>query len=485
VTERHLETIVLRVLAAIGCLSLFSNTAATFESVDDSRQWALTGLTIIDVISGDMIPDQTIVVKNGVIQSIGNDLPVGNDETILIDHAGHYAIPGLWDMHVHIRGGPESIEANRQWLPQYLAFGVTSVRDAGGDLYNSVLHWKSEVEQGTLQGPRIYSALRKIDGTTRSQSGAIQVESAADVRSALDYLTLASADFVKTYDFSLPRGLYLRAIREAETRGLKTSAHIPPWVPFEELIDAGLDSVEHSFALGKAGNPDDRRISRAIAPDVANDWIDYFGILADNGDTYDEATAQRSFSLMIRNESAIDAVLHFEHLILSHLVGAGTANPRRKETPEVIRDTHDEALEFMTSIAGELTPLQRRIVEQADRLVRAAADAGVMILVGTDTGVNNPLLYPGDSLHAEMEALASIGITPLEVLRSATVNAARWMDVYPRFGSISPGAVADIVILESNPIDDIRSTRTLTAVVQQGVYFDFAELEQLKRLREE
>ena len=457
--------------------------AEAFDSVNDARRWAIADVNVIDLESGEVLPDRAIVIQSGVIEAVAPLDSIDPDSLdLLVSADGGYAIPGLWDMHVHLRGGPELIRANERWLPQYLGFGVTSVRDAGGDLPDSVLHWKAEVEAGFLVGPRIYSALRKIDGVGDSQPGALPVASRTDIDSALDYLMLAGADFVKVYDGSLPRDLYLLTVREAGVRGMKTSAHIPPWVPFEDIVDAGLDSVEHSIYLAEAADPENRRIAHSLAPDDTSAYVEYYRAIREAGARADDKTFQRAVDLMLRRGTAVVSTLTIDRQILAYLDDQPTANPRRRQTPESILESHEEMLDLLTDLADQITEDQRMIVRRSESLLKAASDDGVTILAGTDTGVNNALLYPGDSLHAELEALVEIGISPLEALKAATIYPARWLDVYPVFGSISEGAAADIVVLESNPLEDITNTRSVAAVVQQGVYYDAGELERLKQL---
>jgi imidazolonepropionase-like amidohydrolase len=474
---------VYRVSALLLLLSSIPPSAQAFDSVDDTRRWAIADVSVIDVESGEVLPDRAIVIQSGVIEAVVSRDSIDPDALdLLVSADGAYAIPGLWDMHVHLRGGPELIAANERWLPQYLGFGVTTVRDAGGDLPNSVLHWKAEIEAGFLVGPRIYSALRKIDGVVDSQPGAIPVASRADIDSALDYLMLAGADFVKVYDMSLPRDLYLLSVREAEARGMKTSAHVPPWVPFDEIVDAGLDSVEHSIYLAEAADPEDRRLASAASPGETSEYVNYYRAIREAGGRADARTFQKAVDLMLRRGTAVVSTIGIEHQFLAHLSGQPTVSARREETPEPILETHEETLDFLTSLADQIAEDQRMNVRQTESLLKAASDAGVTILAGTDTGANNALLYPGDSLHAELEALVEIGISPLEALRSATINPARWMDVYPTFGSISAGAAADLVLLKANPLEDITNTRSVAAVILQGIYYDADELEQLKRL---
>lgn len=472
-----------RAPAIVLCLLLIPLAAEAFDSVNDTRRWAIADVNVIDVESGEIAHDRTIVIQNGFIEAVAPAASVDPDSLdIIVNGAGRYAIPGLWDMHVHLRGGPQLIEANERWLPQYLGFGITTVRDAGGDLPNSVLHWKAEVGQGFLVGPRIHSALRKIDGVVGAQSGSIPVASQADIDSALDYLSLAGADFVKVYDDSLPRDLYLLTVREAEARGMKTSAHVPPWVPFAEIVDAGLDSVEHSIYLAEAADPENRRLAEAGSPEEMSDYVEYYVAIREAGGRADPATFRNAIASMQRSGTAVVSTLGIEQQILAHLDGLPAANPRREQTPAPILATHDETLAFLTSLPDDMAENQRTIVRQTEALLKQAADAGLTILAGTDTGADNALLYPGDSLHRELAALVAVGISPLEALRSATIAPARWMDLYPVFGSITRGAAADIVILDANPLEDIANTRSLTAVVQQGVYYDAGELKQLRSL---
>jgi imidazolonepropionase-like amidohydrolase len=456
--------------------------AGAHDSVNDMRRWAIVGLNVVNVESGEIEPDQAITIEHGVVDSVVAVTAFDPESVdLVVKFDGQYAIPGLWDSHVHMRGGPELIAANQHWLHQYLGFGITTVRDAGGDLPNSVMHWKAQIEQGRIKGPRIYSALRKIDGVHDSQPGSIPVGSEDDVDAAMDYLVLAGADFAKIYDMSLPRDLFLYSVREAKARSLRVSAHVPPWVPFEQLINDGLGSVEHAIYLAKAADPDDRRFSISLTPEDLAEYVTYYKTIADIGERADPERLQESFRLMVSHGTAVVATLTIEQLILAYMDGLAPENPRRAATPKEILETHDETLELYSMQDDDYAAIQRRIVHRTEALVKSAADAGVTILAGSDTGVNNPLLYPGDSLHAELEALVAVGIPPLEALRSATINPARWLGVYPTFGSISAGAAADIVILNSNPLEDIANTRSLAAVIQQGVYFDSEELNELKK----
>lgn len=472
----------IRLLVIAVLFIVVSHTRAQ-ESVDDSRQWAVSGLGIIDVATGEITPNQTILIRNGVIQAVGDSSVVTPDSNVLtIDHTGHYAIPGFWDMHVHMRGGQNLINANERWLRQYLGFGVTAVRDAGGDLPNSVLHWKAEIAQGDIFGPRIFSALRKLDGNGYRQPGSIPIDSAEAIDAALANLIFAGADFVKLYDLSFPPELFPLAVSKAESRGLKSAAHAPLYVPFADVIDAGLDSVEHIFFFVKAANPDDRL--RSVQQTIIEpfDTIAYLDLYAGFGGRVDESHARDMFRRMARQGTAIVPTLAIERGMESILKGGAVDPLRAAQTPLAILETLESSAAALANAANEWLPSAEIFWRHARRFLRIAADEGVMILAGSDTGAGNAGVYPGDSLHAELKTLVEYGLSPVEALQSATLEPARWMGLQDRFGSVSPGAAADIVILESNPLGDIANTRSVAAVIQQGVYFDETELEALRNL---
>jgi imidazolonepropionase-like amidohydrolase len=471
--------------AALCLLLSLAGAASAFDSVDDDRTWAVTGVAVIDVQTGAVREGQTIVVQRGVIEWVGPDgaapLP---DGTLRVEERGRYVIPGLWDMHVHLRGGPSLERANQRWLTQYLGFGVTSVRDAGGDLPEAVLRWKEAVGRGEIFGPRIFTSLRKIDGPAGAWEGSIPVSSSADVARALDELQAAGADFVKVYDGSIAPERYLETLADAERRGLLTAGHVPLSVPFEDAIGAGLDSVEHAFHLLKAANPDDRAASRRFARrGIPEDFEPYFMAVSALGAQADEQHARRVFREMAARGAALTPTLYIRHVwngVTRH--DDGRDDPRYEATPPAIRDTFAIGLEIFADRTAEERASDLRLEELSMRLTRLAAEEGVTILAGSDTGAENPLLYPGDSLHHELEALVGAGLAPLRALQAATIEPARWFGKTRELGTLEKGKAADFVILDANPLENIENTRAIAAVVQQGVFFDRDELADLRRL---
>ncbi len=474
-----------RVFAVSVLLLWAAGAARAFDSVGDDRLWAVTHVAVIDAASGQVRDDQTIVIRHGVIRAVvpagSAALPAG---TLSVDEHGRYAIPGLWDMHVHMRGGPKLEAANERWLPQYLGFGITAVRDCGGDSPDAVLRFKDDVARGKIYGPRIFTSLRKIDGPHGEWAGSIPVASPQEAPRALDELEAKGADFIKVYDGSIRPNVYLAVLGEAERRGLLTAAHIPLSVPFEDAIDAGLDSVEHAYHLLKAANPDDRAASRAFARDgIPEDFEPFFVAVSALGESANEAQARKIFRKMAARGAALTPTLYIR-LAWDRLRpdATGEDDPRLAQVPPEIQDTFGPGIDVLAYRTAAERASDERLEKLEMRLTGVAAEEGVRILAGTDTGAENYGVYPGDSLHHELETLVDAGLTPLKALQGATIEAARWFHKDDEFGTIAQGKAADFVILTANPLADIRNTRSIVAVVQQGVYFDSRKLETLRKL---
>lgn len=460
---------------------------------------ALTGLSVIDVVTGSITPDQTILADGQVIRSVGSaaDAAPGiGAGTIVVDHSGRYAIPGLWDMHVHFRTGPtpdwpraQLVAENRALLPQFVGFGITGVRDAGGDLPDEVLAWRAEIESGTLTGPRIYTALRKIDGprpegapVSVSSQGAVIVTSNDEMKAALEAHVAAGADFIKFHDEWLDRTVLFEGLRIADAFGLRTAAHVRFDIPLEEMLTTGLDSAEHHETLLKAAFPDDRLLSAEFArARAAGEPTPVPGLrLADGADFEHARSVLRN---MGAHEVFVTPTSHIIHTQLA-LTDASThdGDEPLEQVPPGIRASYATRIAALTARAPDLAQRQSAALERTRALVATAAAEGVTILAGSDSGAGNSFVYAGDSLHAELAALVRAGLSPLQALQAATVNGARWFGAEDRHGTIAAGKAADVVVLDANPLDDIENTRALAAVTLNGHHFDAAALEGLRTL---
>ena len=374
---------------------------------------------VIDVRTGDIRTGQSIWIKGDTIVAIGrpNSGPrVRAARTV--DAGGGYVIPGLWDMHVHFGGGAALIAENRNLLPLYTAHGIVAVRDAAGDLSESVLAWRDSIARGLLDGPTIFTSGPKLEGVNSVWPGDIEVDTRAGVDSALDRLQAMRVDFVKLTDNTLKPELFRYALGELRKRGLKSSAHIPQAVLVREAIAAGLGSIEHlSYAI-RAGT------EVAGQPPVAD-------VIA----AFDSSLAMAAYRLMAER---------------------GTASPQAIARRHAIYEFSSTKLHMLQA-------------------------AGITILAGTDAGFLNSFVYPGIGLHDELQLMVKAGLTPLQALQAATINGARFLEREARHGVVEVGHAADLVILVANPLADITATRKIRSVILRGRHHGRSELDALLR----
>lgn len=471
-------------------LLLLVLTASPAVAADEPADLVVSGLSIVDVETGQIREGQTLLIRDGVIRSIGSDERMASAAGAGVTHRdfeGRFAIPGLWDMHVHLRGGPEMAEDNRLWMRQYVGYGVTSIRDAGGDIPSDVLSWKAAIASRSEPWPRIFTALRKVDGRPALRQGSVEIASQINIPGALESLKASGADFIKVNDGVFPDSIYLGVVSYANQLGLKSAGHVPVGVSVGELAKAGLGSVEHAYFLTKFASAEEERLKQKFSAQSpgSDPFADYFGMFNEFAATVDDDKAIRAFRSMAEAGIAITPTIYLTKRWFS--ITADTLpedDAGYFDTPASILRTHDTAgwIAYMNARPPGRRAADLRMISEAQRLVGLAARHGVTILAGTDTGTTNTFMYPGDSLHHEMVELVQAGLTPREALAAATVNAASWFGLDEMAGSIATGKWADIVILDDNPLADIGNTRSVNAVIRAGILHDRESLEQLRQL---
>ncbi|MEP7380170.1 MAG: amidohydrolase family protein [Gemmatimonadota bacterium] len=421
----------------------------------------LTRARVVDVRTGAVRAEQALAIRGDSIIAVGELTALRRYRPArVVDVAGRYVLPALWDMHMHFGGGDSLIAENRLLLPLYVANGIVAVRDAAGDLSSTVLAWRDSVARGTLAGPMIFTSGPKLEGINSIWPGDLEVGTRAEVDAGLDSLQAMRVDFVKLTDNTLAPDLFRYALGEITKRGLRSSAHIPASVPVREAVTLGLGSIEHlSYAI-RAGT------ERPGAPPSRD-------VIAD----FDEATAVTTYRLMAERGTAITPTLNISRVLAwldtedhsrddyLRYIGPGlqatyTWRVERAATADSTAIARRHALYTFT--ASKLPLLQR---------------AGVLILAGTDAGFLNSYDYPGIGLHDELALMVKAGLTPLVALQAATLNGARFLGVDARHGTLEVGRAADILVLDRNPLADISATRGIHGLVQRGRYLDRAALD--------
>ncbi len=454
---------------------------------------AIRGVTVVDVRDGSLHPEQTVLLAGNRIAAVGPVREVAvPDDADVAEAAGYYLIPGLWDMHVHsvanvaVDRSHESVAAQEWHLPLFLAHGVTGVRnmnDGTGDvtleLTQSV---RRQLAEGDLRGPpRFFTAGPSVDGDPPLGSNPVVVRTAAEARAAVHQLVSNGADLVKVYE-NLSREAYFAIMDEAGRRGIPVDGHVPFRVTPEEAADAGQRTAEHPEALAAGcstvAGAERKRFASVLAdydnlPD-GEKFLAMFRHVRALYDSRDPAACASAIEAYRRNGVAVTAdLLAYHHVVYAEQVLSDPA--RMRLVPQEIRRNWENWLDSETT--REFQAILRPIVPLELENVRLLNEAGVLLLAATDVGV--PLQVPGISLHLELERLVEAGLSPLEALQTATLNPARVLEMADSLGSIEPGKLADLVLLDANPLEDIRNTQKIRAVVADGRLYRRPDLDQL------
>jgi imidazolonepropionase-like amidohydrolase len=427
---------------------------------------------IINLETGT-ISVKDILIKNGRIKKLV--LPKDAEQisaTKKIDVTNHYILPGFWDNHVHFRGGDSLLKANREFLKLYIANGITTVRDAGGDLTSSVMEWRDSIASGNLIGPTIFTSGPKIDGPNSTWAGSLEVTNKSDIAIALDSLQRIPVDFVKLYDSRITGENYLNTIKAAEKRGLITSGHMPFTITLDETISAGVDAVEHLYYIMKGCAANEEVITSQLVRKEIGFW-DAMPLLMAG---YADSVAQKTFANLKNHNVYIVPTLHIGET-LSYLDETNHQNDAYLKYMDTgIVKTYEGRIQRALNASEEQTRDRKVLQQFFGVLTKSLHDSGVGLLAGSDSGAFNSYTYPGISLHKELEQLVKTGISPLEALKTSAYNGARFLKKDTDYGQLKANNVADIVILNGNPLDDISQTQNIRMVIKEGAVWEINNL---------
>jgi imidazolonepropionase-like amidohydrolase len=412
---------------------------------------ALVGGNVISGAGDPVLRDAVIVVYQGKIETVapreGFEIP---KTAVEVDVTGSWIIPGLIDGHSHME---------RWALGRYVAAGVTSVRDLHGQ-QDSILALREEASLGGLIAPRIFSAGAMIDGPPASYQNATEVKTADQARRAVDARAIAGADYLKIYTHITPE-LLRPLLDEAATFNLPVTAHLG-------LTDAltaarlGVRSIEHLSGIPEATTPKPDKFYAEHRASFWRGWTYFEKSWADL-----DSMALHKVAVALAEARVVMIPTLVLHETLSRLDDPAMLNqPDLKTVPDSIMKRWN--LPDMVARAGWTAsdyPAFRASRGKGDLFLREFRAAGGRIVAGTDAGVQ--MIVPGLSLHTELELLVNAGLTPADAIETATRNAAQLLGA-DSLGFIAAGKLADLVVLRSNPLKDIRNTRTVQHVMVRG-----------------
>jgi imidazolonepropionase-like amidohydrolase len=437
----------------------------------------LSNATVVDVSSGALRRDQAIVIDKGRIVSVGRPPAVGRPRGEVVDVHGMYVIPGLWDMHTHAYFGWSRDFGDEYVLPMFIANGVTGIRDMGSDL-DAVLGARKAVAARRLVGPRMVVSGPMLDGPQATFAASIAVATPEDGRKAVRLLKSRGADFIKIQS-GVPREAYFAIAAEAKKHGMPFDGHVPDAVRASEAITAGQRTFEHLIGIFEASTADEdtflaRRYGAGKDPSANKSLAAFL-------DGYDPIRERAIVERLARGHVWQCPTLFWERGqwlvdVIDYLKDPDIAFTPRTWIEKNYPASQKAILETMDT---DPLDVRRRFVDHELAVVRTLHAAGVPLLAGTDTpaGVD---VTPGISLHLELQRFVAAGLTPLEALRTATINPARFLGKESDHGSVQAGRLADLVVLRSNPLDDIANTRTIAGLVAAGRYWSATDIERLR-----
>jgi imidazolonepropionase-like amidohydrolase len=382
---------------------------------------AIEHVTVIDVSTSAKHTDQTVVVNGNRIEAVGPSSTVRSPAGArIVDGRGKFLIPGIWDMHVHILHN-----LPLRSLPMFAAHGISGVREMGGSL-DALSEARRFIDAGGV-APRVVASGPALDGAPLSlpipPGSDIYVSSPDEGRMIVDRLVAQRVDFVKIHN-QVPKDTFLAIAAEARRWKLPVAGHLPLDMTAAEASDAGYTSIEHIGSLG-ASCVDDPAVLRPPA----------------------RGTPPPTGPIAINREKCEAAAKHLvkNGTFFTPTIGApGTGDPRTR--------------------AFNLAVL------------RIAFKAGLKLLAGTDGP--GPGYWRGDYSRAdrmvqdEMAGMVEAGLTPLEALRTSTVNAAAVFHMSDQLGSVEVGKLADLLLLDADPLADIANTKRINSVVIGGRLID-------------
>jgi imidazolonepropionase-like amidohydrolase len=450
-------------LSAFFLTAFFAGVAASADTL------AITHVNVVDTTGAPTQPDMTVIVRAGRIAELGRSAAVAvPPDAKTVNGSGKYLIPGLWDMHVHTVFGDWLPRDEKVMLPLFVANGVTGVRDMGSDL-DVVKQWRASIAAGRLLGPRMIIAGPMLDGPVPRFPSSAPIANAADGRRVVDELKAAGVDFIKIQSL-IPREGYFAAAAEARKLGIVFVGHVPDAVRASEASNAGQKSIEHFTGIFEGCTP----IEDALLKGPKS--------LGLNVKNYDAARAKELIALMAKNQTWQVPTLVWERgqwlvddIDLRH-------DPLTKYAPASWRD-HTWPM-FVTDIMKDMDtdplPVRKKFVQMELDMTLAMFRAGVPFMAGTDTaaGVH---IFPGFSLHQELVLFQKAGLTPMQALQTATLNPAKFMGRTADMGTVEQGKLADLVILDADPLKDIANSQKIRGVVLAGRYFDRPALDRMLR----
>jgi imidazolonepropionase-like amidohydrolase len=411
----------------------------------------ITNVNIVDVKSGNILPNRTVAIDSNRISAIYESEIACSGSTNVINGKGKYLIPGLWDMHAHYKWDRVEID------PLLIANGITGVREMWGDMPEFVKIPKKTQLEGMVS-PDIYLSGDLLDGNPPSfPMGCLVVTTPNEAIDAVKKQIDKKVDFIKVYS-SLSEECFLAIANETKRNNIKFAGHIPDKVSIYKAIDAGMASSEHLYGFLEGCFPKDyyenppKSFKEFISRFPETKFDSLCSLLAKSSMWLcPTLTVNRAMSFL--NDSIFISDNRIDYLPSSVIeIWNQKTKPYTKDQINTFANSRRERYLFELSLIGKMN------------------EKGVKFLAGTD--FPNPYVFPGFSLHDELSLMVKGGMSTYDALKTATLNAAIFINKEDDFGSVEVGKLASLVLLNMNPLENIENTKSIETVIVRGKVFN-------------
>ena len=416
----------------------------------------IMNVNVLDIKNGEFLGPRHIVIDSAKIQSIVEELDEKEQYPNIIDGTGKFAIPGLAEMHAHIPSPNTGQERIEETLFLYLSNGVTTIRGMLG--HPAHLQMRKQAEEGTLLSPRIFTSSPSLNGNT--------VPSPEVAREKVLEYKKEGYDFLKIHP-GIPLDAFDELVRTAKEVGITFSGHVPVAVGIRHALKSGYASIDHVDGYLEGLVPENASVNPSD-----NGFFGYaFTNLADTS-KIDELVA-------LTKEHQV-WVVPTQSLFERWFAPVGTAElleqPEMKYMPATTLATWKNRKEQTTGQGSGFDVQQYTTFDTIRlQLIKALQENGQGLLLGSDA----PQLFnvPGFSIHHEIAGMSRAGLNPIEILRSGTINPAIFFGQEDRFGQLRAGLAADILVLNSNPLVDLKALQDIKGVMVRGNWLSRTEID--------
>jgi len=405
----------------------------------------ISNVSIVDVKTGKILNNRTVAIDSNRISAIYDNEIVGSVSTIVIDGQGKYLIPGLWDMHAHYKWSHVDLD------PLLIANGITGIRDMWGDM-PAFVEIPKKTEQEGFVSPDVYQSGDLLDGNPPSfPAGCVVVATPSEAVDAVKNQIDKKVDFIKVYS-SLSEECFMAIAMEARKKNITFAGHIPNRVSIYKAIEAGMASSEHLYGF----------LNACSSADTSNEAL--VGTFSDK--KFDSICSVLAMSSMwlCPTLTVNRAMSYLNDTIF-------TSDYRKSYLPEYVLEIWNQKMSPYTKSQIDNFANSSRVRYLFElSLIGKMNEKGVKFLAGTD--FPNPYVFPGFSVHDELSLMVKGGMPTLDALRSATINAAIFMNKKTDFGSVEAGKLASLVLLNKNPLENIENTKTIETVIVRGKVYN-------------